>query len=31
VAVLKAAHEGWLLIEKVRVPPLGSVVVGVNE
>ena len=31
VLVLKAAHEGWLAIEKVSVLPLGSVVVGVKE
>ena len=31
VAALKAAHEGWLVIENVSVPPLGSVVVGVKE
>jgi len=31
VPALKAAHEGWLAIEKVSAPPLGSVVVGVKE
>jgi hypothetical protein len=31
VLVLKVAHEGLLLIEKVSGLPLGSVVVGVNE
>src|SRR2546423_134925 len=31
VLLLKAAHEGWLLIEKVSVLPLGSVVGGVRE
>ncbi|HEV2443506.1 MAG TPA: hypothetical protein VGT07_13360 [Steroidobacteraceae bacterium] len=30
VEALKAAQLGMLVIEKVRVPPLGSVVVGVN-
>jgi hypothetical protein len=31
VLVLKVAHEGLLLIEKVSGLPLGSVVVGVKE
>ena len=31
VPVLKAAHEGGLLTEKVSVLPLGSVVVGEKE
>jgi hypothetical protein len=31
VLVLKVAHEGGLLIEKVSGLPLGSVVVGVKE
>jgi hypothetical protein len=31
VAVLKLAQEGWLVTEKVRGLPDGSVVVGVNE
>jgi hypothetical protein len=31
VALLKLAQEGWLVMEKVRVLPDGSVVVGVKE
>ena len=31
VAMLKFAHEGWLLIEKVRPLPAGSLAVGMNE
>jgi hypothetical protein len=31
VVVLSDAHEGMFVIEKVRVPPLGFDVVGVNE
>ena len=31
VVLLKLAHDGLLLIEKVSEPPLGSVVVGVKE
>ena len=31
VAVLKLAQDGWLVIENVRAPPNGSVVVGVKE
>ena len=30
VLLLKVAHEGWLMIEKVSVMPPGFVVVGVN-
>ena len=31
VLELKVAHEGLLVMLKVSAPPLGSVVVGVNE
>ena len=30
VAALKAAHEGWLMIENVSVMPPGFVVLGEN-
>jgi hypothetical protein len=30
VLVLKAAHEGWLMIEKLSVMPPGFAVLGMN-
>jgi hypothetical protein len=29
--MLKLAHEGWFVIEKVTPLPAGSLAVGVNE